>query len=108
MIDFNLFTYCTVGRRAELERSMAGKDSGPYRRILQEIAGYARQADDTDCAGFGHTEHYLQIEGFEAANDPALIGMWLGMHVQRMRIITCGFVSTSLELFADKVMPRFQ
>ena len=26
MIDFNLFMYCTAGRRAELERGMAGKD----------------------------------------------------------------------------------
>jgi alkanesulfonate monooxygenase SsuD/methylene tetrahydromethanopterin reductase-like flavin-dependent oxidoreductase (luciferase family) len=95
MIDFNLFMYCTAGRRAELERGMAGKNPQLYRRMLDEIAGYARLADDLGYAGFGHPEHHLQIEGFEASNDPTLMGMWLGMHTQRMRVITCGFVSTA-------------
>ncbi|MGR9091788.1 MAG: LLM class flavin-dependent oxidoreductase [Gammaproteobacteria bacterium] len=94
MIDFNLFIYCTVGRREELERGMAGKDPVLYRRMLEEIAGYARLADELGYAGFGHPEHHLQIEGFEASNDPTLMGMWLGMHTQRLRVITCGFVAT--------------
>jgi len=95
MIDFNLFMYCTIGRRHELERGMAGKDPHLFRRMLEEIAGYVRLADDLGYAGFGHPEHHLQIEGFEAANDPTLMGMWLGMHSKRLRIITCGFVSTA-------------
>lgn len=95
MIDFNLFMYCTVGRREELEAGMAGKDPVLYRRMLDEIAEYVRLADDLGYAGFGHPEHHLQIEGFEAANDPTLMGMWLGMHSQRLRVITCGFVSTT-------------
>jgi len=94
MIDFNLFMYCTAGRREELERGMAGKDADLYRRMLDEIAGIATLADDLGYTGFGHPEHHLQIEGFEASNDPTLMGMWLGMHTKRMRVITCGFVST--------------
>ncbi len=95
MIDFNLFMYCTMGRREELERGMAGKDPVLYRRMLEEIAGYARLADELGYAGFGHPEHHLQIEGFEASNDPTLMGMWLGMHSERLRVITCGFVATA-------------
>src|SRR5262245_55072163 len=92
---FNLFMYCTVGRRHELEAGMAGRKPALYQRMLSEIAEYARFADEAGFYGFGHPEHHLQIEGFEAANDPGLMAMWLGQHSQRLRVITCGFVSTT-------------
>lgn len=94
-MKFNLFMYCTVGRRHELERGMAGQDPELYPRMLREIADYARHADELGFAGFGHPEHHLQIEGFEASNDPGLMAMWLGSHTERLRVITCGFVSTT-------------
>lgn len=91
----NLFMYCTVGRRAELERGRAGQDPALYQRMLDEIATYVSLADDAGFAGFGHPEHHLQIEGFEESNDPRLMGMWIGAHSRRLRVITCGFVSTT-------------
>jgi len=94
MIRFNPFMYCTVGRRTELERGMAGKDPLLYQRMLDEIAEYVAFADVAGYAGWGHPEHHLQIEGFEASNDPTLMGMWIGMHSKKLRVITCGFVST--------------
>lgn len=93
-MQFNLFMYCTVGRRAELESGMAGKDPRLYGRMLDEIAEYARFADESGYSGFGHPEHHLQIEGFEISNEPTLMGMWLGQHSRKLRVITCGFVST--------------
>ena len=93
-IDFNIFMYCTVGRRNELESGMAGKDPALYQRMLDEIAEYVSFADEAGFAGWGHPEHHLQIEGFEASNDPTLMGMWIGQHSKRLRVITCGFVST--------------
>jgi alkanesulfonate monooxygenase SsuD/methylene tetrahydromethanopterin reductase-like flavin-dependent oxidoreductase (luciferase family) len=87
--------YCTVGRRAELEAGMAGRKPELYQRMLDEIAEYARFADEAGYSGFGHPEHHLQIEGFEISNDPRLMGMWLGRHTRRLRVITCGFVSTT-------------
>jgi len=63
--------------------------------MLDEIAEYARFADESGYAGFGHPEHHLQIEGFEASNEPGLMAMWLGQHTRRLRIITCGWVSTT-------------
>jgi alkanesulfonate monooxygenase SsuD/methylene tetrahydromethanopterin reductase-like flavin-dependent oxidoreductase (luciferase family) len=87
--------YCTVGRRAELEAGMAGRRPELYQRMLDEIAEYVRFADDAGYFGFGHPEHHLQIEGFEISNDPRLMGMWLGRHSKRLRVITCGFVSTT-------------
>tara|TARA_S200000501_G_C20431997_1_gene572691 strand:- start:346 stop:558 length:213 start_codon:yes stop_codon:yes gene_type:complete len=69
-MDFNLFMYCTIGRRAELEAGMAGHEPELYQRMLSEIAEYARYADEAGYGGFGHPEHHLQIEGFEIANDP--------------------------------------
>jgi alkanesulfonate monooxygenase SsuD/methylene tetrahydromethanopterin reductase-like flavin-dependent oxidoreductase (luciferase family) len=87
--------YCTVGRRAELEAGQAGLRPELYDRMLAEIAEYVGFADEAGYFGFGHPEHHLQIEGFEMANDPRLMGMWLGRHSKRLRVITCGFVSTT-------------
>ena len=95
MIRFNPFIYCTVGRRAELEQGLAGKDPALYQRMLSEIANYVSFADESGYAGFGHPEHHLQIEGFEASNEPTLMGMFIGQHSRRLRVITCGFVSTT-------------
>lgn len=94
-MDFNLFMYCTIGRRAELEAGMAGTKPELYQRMLSEIAEYATYADQAGYGGFGHPEHHLQIEGFEIANDPTLMSMWLDKHTERLRVITCGFVSTA-------------
>ncbi len=94
-MDFNLFMYCTIGRRAELEAGMAGTKPELYQRMLSEIAEYATYADQAGYSRFGHPEHHLQIEGFEIANDPLLMSMWLGKHTERLRVITCGFVSTA-------------
>lgn len=92
-IQFGLFVYCTVGRRAELEAGMAGHAPGLYPRMLTELADYAGFAEERGYFGFGHPEHHLQIEGFELSGDPALMAMWLGKHTTRMKVITCGFVS---------------
>ncbi len=94
-MDFGLFMYCTVGRRADLEAGMAGRNPELYQRMLGEIADYAKFAEDQGYFGFGHPEHHLQIEGFEISNDPCLMAMWLGSHTERLRVITCGFVSTA-------------
>ena len=94
-MDFGLFMYCTIGRRSELEQGMAGRNKALYQRMLDEIAQYATFADEAGYFGFGHPEHHLQIEGFEISNDPCLMAMWLGQHSKRMKVITCGFVSTT-------------
>ncbi len=94
-MKFGLFMYCTIGRRAELEQGMAGRKPELYQRMLSEIGQYAEFADEAGYFGFGHPEHHLQIEGFEISNDPCLMAMWLGSHSKRMKIITCGFVSTA-------------
>lgn len=94
-MKFGLFMYCTVGRRQELEAGMAGRDAALYQRMLSEIAEYAQFADANGYHAFGHPEHHLQIEGFEISNDPVAMAMYLGAHTQRLRVVTCGFVSTA-------------
>lgn len=94
-MQFGLFVYCTVGRRRELERGMAGRDPALYQRMIDELGRYAAFAEAHGYFAFGHPEHHLQIEGFEIAGDPALMAMWLGRHTTTMRIVTCGFVSTA-------------
>ena len=94
-MKFGLFMYCTIGRRGELEAGMAGRRPELYQRMLDEIATYARFADQNGYFGYGHPEHHLQIEGFEISNDPCLMAMWLGSHTESLKVITCGFVSTT-------------
>ena len=94
-MKFGLFVYCTVGRKHELQAGLAGRDPLLYHRMIHELGNYAKFAEDNGYFAFGHPEHHLQIEGFEAANDPALMAMWLGKHTEKLRIVTCGFVSTT-------------
>jgi len=94
-MEFSLFMYGIVGRRAELEAGMAGRKPELYQRFLAELADYAKFADERNFYAFGHPEHHLQIEGFEMANDPCLMAMWLGQHMKRMRVTTCGFVASA-------------
>ena len=61
-MDFNLFMYCTIGRRKELEAGMAGHKPELYQRMLSEIAEYARYADQAGYGGFGHPEHTCKLK----------------------------------------------
>jgi alkanesulfonate monooxygenase SsuD/methylene tetrahydromethanopterin reductase-like flavin-dependent oxidoreductase (luciferase family) len=92
-MQFHLFVYATVGRRHELEAGMAGQRPELYQRTLDEIAEYVRFADEAGFAGFGHPEHHLQIEGFEASNEPGLLAMWIGQHSKRLRVNMVGWVA---------------
>jgi alkanesulfonate monooxygenase SsuD/methylene tetrahydromethanopterin reductase-like flavin-dependent oxidoreductase (luciferase family) len=93
-MDFNIFTYFTMGRRAELEAGLAGLDGDLYQRMLDEVAQIAAAADTLGYAGFGHPEHHLQIEGFEASNDLPAMAMFIGQHTRRLKVISCGWVAT--------------
>jgi len=92
-MQFHLFIYATVGRRHEIESGMAGQRPELYQRMLDEIAEYTRFADDAGFAGLGHPEHHLQIEGFEASNEPGLLSMWIGQHSKRLRVNMVGWVA---------------
>src|SRR5215510_10266166 len=92
-MQFHLFIYATLGRRHELEAGMAGKRPELYQRMLDEVAEFVQLADEAGYAGFGHPEHHLQIEGFEASNEPGLLSMWIGQHSKRLRVNTVGWVA---------------
>jgi len=94
-MDFNLFSYFTVGRRAELEAGLAGLRVELYQRMLRETAQIAAAADEWGFSGFGHPEHHLQLEGMEPSNDLAALAMFIGRHTERMKVISCGWVSTT-------------
>jgi len=94
-MKFGLFVYCTIGRRSELESGLAGCRPELYQRMIHELGDLAAFADDAGYYAFGHPEHHLQLEGFEISNDPCLMAMWLGQHTRKMRVLTCGFVSTA-------------
>ena len=92
-MKFHLFIYATLGRRHELEAGMAGQRPELYQRMLDEVAEYVSFADEAGYAGFSHPEHHLQIEGFEASNEPGLLSMWMGQHSKRLRVNMIGWVA---------------
>ncbi|MEM7541936.1 MAG: LLM class flavin-dependent oxidoreductase [Pseudomonadota bacterium] len=94
-MKFSLFMYCTIGRKAELQKGLAGLDPDLYQRMLSEIAAIATFADRNGFHAMGHPEHHLQIEGFEISNDLGLMSSWIGQHTERLHAIACGFVSTT-------------
>jgi alkanesulfonate monooxygenase SsuD/methylene tetrahydromethanopterin reductase-like flavin-dependent oxidoreductase (luciferase family) len=89
---FHAFLYGVVGRRHELERGMAGKDPVLFQRMIEEIGAYARVCDEAGYAGIGLPEHHLQIEGFEAAQEPGLLALYMGLQSRRLRIDQFGYV----------------
>ncbi|MDG2112553.1 MAG: LLM class flavin-dependent oxidoreductase [Actinomycetota bacterium] len=90
---FDLFMYCTMGRRHELEAGLAGLDNDLYQRMLDEIRDIAQYIDQNGWHGLGHPEHHLQVEGFEAANDLGMMAMWIAQHTEALRVISCGYVA---------------
>src|ERR1051325_702073 len=91
-MDFHAFLYAVVGRRQELEKGMAGKDPILFQRMLKEIGTYARLCDEAGYAGLGLPEHHLQIEGFEAAQEPGLLALHIGMQTKKLRLDQFGYV----------------
>ena len=59
-MQFNLFMYCTVGRRAELGSGMTGK-APRYRRMLDEIAASIVTMDNMVGARIGPDERAVAL-----------------------------------------------
>lgn len=71
---------------------MAGKDPVLFQRMLDELGAYARFCDDAGYTGIGLPEHHLQIEGFEAGQEPGLLALGMGLQTKKLRIDQFGYV----------------
>ncbi|MFN0090617.1 MAG: LLM class flavin-dependent oxidoreductase [Acidimicrobiales bacterium] len=92
-VEFHLIQAGAVGRRAELMEGMAGQRRDLFQRYLDEVRRYVRLADELGFAGYGHNEHHLQIEGFEATNHPGMFSQFVGNNSTRLRVNTLGYVA---------------
>jgi alkanesulfonate monooxygenase SsuD/methylene tetrahydromethanopterin reductase-like flavin-dependent oxidoreductase (luciferase family) len=92
-MDVHLIQAGAVGRREELLSGMAGQRRDLFQRYLDEVRGFVRLADDLGYAGYGHNEHHLQIEGFEATNHPGMFSQFIGNNSTRLRVNTLGYVA---------------
>jgi alkanesulfonate monooxygenase SsuD/methylene tetrahydromethanopterin reductase-like flavin-dependent oxidoreductase (luciferase family) len=92
LMKFHLIQPGMVGRREDIERGMAGQRLDLFQRYLEEIRDYVALADDLGFAGYGHTEHHLQLEGFEASNHPGMMSLFIGTHSKRLTVGTLGYV----------------
>jgi alkanesulfonate monooxygenase SsuD/methylene tetrahydromethanopterin reductase-like flavin-dependent oxidoreductase (luciferase family) len=94
-MKFHLIQPGMIGRKEEIEQGMAGQNKELYQRYLEEIRGYIRLADELGYASYGHNEHHLQIEGFEITNHPGMFSLFVGLHSQRLKAATLGYVLTT-------------
>ena len=104
MSDVTLDEYRAQARawlEANLERRAQGESGGmnPWDGGDDSVEYFAAQRAlqkkvyEAGYAGIGHPEHHLQIEGFEASNEPGLLSMWMGQHSKRLRVNMVGFVA---------------
>ena len=92
-MDVHLIQAGAVGRKEELLSGMAGQRRDLFQRYLDEVRGFVRLADELGYAGYGHNEHHLQIEGFEATNHPGMFSQFIGNNSSRLRVNTLGYVA---------------
>lgn len=92
-MDVHLIQAGAVGRKEELLSGMAGQRNDLFQRYLDEVRGFVRLADEVGYAGYGHNEHHLQIEGFEATNHPGMFSQFVGSNSTRLRVNTLGYVA---------------
>ena len=92
-MDVHLIQAGAVGRKEELLSGMAGQRRDLFQRYLDEVRGFVRLADELGYAGYGHNEHHLQIEGFEATNHPGMFSQFIGNNSTRLRVNTLGYVA---------------
>lgn len=91
-MKFNLIQTGTIGRIADIEAGMAGQNHDLYQQYLDEVKGYVKIAEEFGYASYGHNEHHLQLEGFEITNHPGMFSLFVGMHCERMKVATLGYV----------------
>ncbi len=92
-MDVHLIQAGAVGRKEELLSGMAGQRRDLFQRYLEEVRSFVRLADEVGYAGYGHNEHHLQIEGFEATNHPGMFSQFVGNNSTRLRVNTLGYVA---------------
>lgn len=92
-MDVHMIQAGAVGRKEELLSGMAGQRKDLFQRYLDEVRGFVRLADELGYAGYGHNEHHLQIEGFEATNHPGMFSQFVGNNSSRLRVNTLGYVA---------------
>ncbi|HEX5367087.1 MAG TPA: LLM class flavin-dependent oxidoreductase [Acidimicrobiales bacterium] len=88
----SLFYLPTVGSRSDIEGGRAGLRRDLYQRMLRELGGQARLADELGYHSISFTEHHFHIEGFELSNNPVLLDLFVAMQTERIRVGQLGIV----------------
>ena len=88
----SLFYLPSVGSRAEIESGFAGLRPELYQRMLREVSGQAKLGDALGYHSISFTEHHFHIEGFELSNNPVLLGLYIAMQTERIRVGQLGIV----------------
>ena len=80
-------------RKTDSRQGMAGQDQVSSTSGISRRSGTTSlSADELGYASYGHNEHHLQIEGFEITNHPGMFSLFVGLHSQRMKVATLGYV----------------
>ncbi|HSU90597.1 MAG TPA: LLM class flavin-dependent oxidoreductase, partial [Sporolactobacillaceae bacterium] len=91
----SLFYLPSVGSKADIEKGRVGLQGHLYDRMLHDITGQAKLADDLGYDSISFTEHHFHVEGFELSNNPVLLDLYIAMQTRRLRVGQLGIVLPS-------------
>ena len=82
----------SAGTQDEIEAGMAGTKDHLYDRMLDDISGQAKLADELGYDSINFTEHHFHIEGLELSTNPVMLDLFVGMQTRRLRVGQLGIV----------------
>ncbi|MGW7380986.1 LLM class flavin-dependent oxidoreductase [Streptomyces sp. NPDC054794] len=81
-----LFYLPTAGSHDQILRGMSGVNPQNYQNMLWQLTRQAQAADELGYWGLSFTEHHFHVEGFEVSNNPIMLGLYLAMQTQHIRV----------------------
>jgi len=85
----------SLGRKEDIEKGMAGKQTRLYQMMLRELTEQIQYMDECGYYGTGFTEHHFHIEGEEVSTNPLLLDLYFGLKTHNMKFGQLGNVLPS-------------
>ncbi|MGB1884764.1 MAG: LLM class flavin-dependent oxidoreductase [Gammaproteobacteria bacterium] len=94
-MEVGAFYLPSVGKKSDIEKGMAGKQTPLYQMMLRELSEQMQYMDGEGYYGAGFTEHHFHIEGEEVSTNPVLLDLYFGMQTKNMKFGQLGNVLPS-------------
>jgi alkanesulfonate monooxygenase SsuD/methylene tetrahydromethanopterin reductase-like flavin-dependent oxidoreductase (luciferase family) len=94
-MEVGAFYLPSVGRKEDIMKGMAGKQTNLYQMMLRELSEQIGYMDEHGYYGTGFTEHHFHVEGEEVSTNPVMLDLYFGMQTKNMKFGQLGNVLPS-------------